>query len=155
MNSQKRVHSRLLTCCVAGEWLALPVEELSEVVTPQTTTVIPLAPNAVNGLINLRGKILTELDMRRILELPPRDEYSIYRTIILEGNEGESFGLTVDSVGEVISMDANGFERTPDSLADCWKNICHGVLKLERSIIILLDVDKLISKSMQEVGVKT
>jgi len=131
---------------VADQWLALSVEELSEVVTPQVKTVIPLAPVAVNGLINLRGKILTELDMRKILELPERQSALISRTIILEFGEG--FGLTVDSVGEVIDMDVEAFERTPDSLGACWKSVCHGVLKQKKSILIVLDVERLIAKSM-------
>jgi len=133
---------------VDDQWLALSVEALSEVVTPQVNTVIPLAPATVNGLINLRGKILTELDMRKILELPERENALIYRTIILEGDEGEEFGLTVDSVGEVIDMNVEAFERTPDSLAECWKSVCHGVLKQKKGILIMIDVEKLIAKSM-------
>jgi len=149
MNS-KQTGSRLLTCCVDGQWLALAVEELSEVVTPQLRTVLPLAPGAVNGLINLRGKILTELDMRKILQLPPREDESVYRTIILEGEEGEGFGLTVDSVGEVIAMKAEAFERTPDSLEGRWKSVCQGVLKQEKGILVILDVKRLIAKSIPE-----
>ncbi|MFQ5518375.1 MAG: chemotaxis protein CheW [Mariprofundus sp.] len=148
MKQNSDAHSRLLTCCVDNQWLALPVEELSEVVTPQTRTVIPLAPNAVNGLINLRGKILTELDIRRILDLKARENETEYRTIILEGEEGEGFGLTVDAVGEVIDLKADRFERTPDSLEARWKSICHGVLKQEKGILVMLDIEKLVAKSM-------
>lgn len=148
MNSMQKSQSRLLTCQVDEQWLALPVEYLSEVVTPQLRTQVPLAPDAVNGLINLRGKILTELDMRQILKLKARDAAALYRTIIIECQEGESFGLTVDSVGEVIEMKAENFERTPDSLEDCWKNVAHGVLKQEKRILIMLDVQKVIALSM-------
>ena len=130
---------------------ALAVEELSEVVTPQRRTEMPLSPKSVNGLINLRGKILTELDIRKILELPPREDETLYRTIILEGLDGEGFGLTVDAVGEVINMQVENYESTPDSLNDCWKSVCHGVLKQDKGILIMLDVAKLIAKSMPEV----
>ena len=146
--NKKKADARLLTCCVAGQWLALSVEELSEVVTPQIRTVIPLAPPSVNGLINLRGKILTELDMRKILALPPREDESVYRTVILEGEDSEGFGLTVDSVGEVINMKADAFERTPESLDIRWRSVCHGVLKQEKGILVMLDVEKLIAKSV-------
>lgn len=128
----------------------MPVEHLSEVITPQPRTVVPLAAPAVNGLINLRGQILTELDMRKILELPPANEPDNYRTIILETGEDELFGLTVDAVGEVIAMEPESFEHTPDSLDACWKRICHGVLKQERGVIVMLDVNKVIAMSMPE-----
>lgn len=143
--------SKLLTCRVGEQWLALPVESLSEVVTPQQRTELPMAPPAVNGLINLRGQILTELDMRRILQLPPLQDADGYRTIIIETGGDEMFGLTVDAVGEVIAMEPESFESTPDSLAACWKQVCHGVLKQKARVLILLDVEKLIAMSMPEV----
>ncbi|GAV20532.1 purine-binding chemotaxis protein CheW [Mariprofundus micogutta] len=148
MSESLQMRSRLLTCRVAEQWLALPVEQLSEVVTAQMKTVIPLAPEAVNGLINLRGKILTELDMRKILHIDPDQNQNDYRTIIIESDGIENFGLTVDAVGEVIDMDTDAFERTPESLGTNWKKICHGVLKQEKRILILLDVEKIIQMSM-------
>jgi len=149
MNSERMAQSRLLTCVVADQWLALPVDHLSEVVTPQVRTKIPLSTSSVNGLINLRGKILTELDMLKILNLPAREDESTCRTIILEsGDEGESFGLTVDSVGEVIDIEPEAFERTPDSLEAKWKSVCHGVLKQDDRILVMLDVEKVITLSL-------
>jgi len=148
MSSAPVSKSQLLTCQVNGQWMALPVEYLSEVVTPQPRTMVPLAHASVNGLINLRGKILTELDMREILKLSPRENADQYRIIILESEDGEGFGLTVDSVSEVIDIKAEHFERTPDSLGECWKSVCHGVLKQEKRILIMLDVEKLIKLSM-------
>ncbi len=145
------IRSRLLTCRVEDQWLALPVEQLSEVVTPQVRTTIPLSPHAVNGLINLRGKILTELDLRKILHSEPDQDTDNYRTIIIENDTAEDFGLTVDAVGEVINMDAEAFERTPESLDTNWKQLCHGVLKQEKRILILLDINKVIQMSMPEV----
>lgn len=148
MNSEKMTQSRLLTCVVAGQWLAVPVDQLSEVVTPQLRTKVPLSTPSVNGLINLRGKILTELDMLKILNLPDREDESRYRTIIIEGDEGENFGLTVDSVGEVIDIEPDAFERTPDSLDPKWKSVCHGVLKQDKRILVMLDIEKVITLSL-------
>ena len=148
MNSERLSQSRLLTCVVADQWLALPVDQLSEVVTPQVRTKIPLSTSSVNGLINLRGKILTELDMLKILNLPAREDENSCRTIILEGDEGESFGLTVDRVGEVIDVEPEAFERTPDSLEAKWKSVCHGVLKQNDRILVMLDVEKVITLSL-------
>ncbi|WP_201265552.1 chemotaxis protein CheW [Mariprofundus sp. EBB-1] len=145
-----QTRSRLLTCRVAEQWLALPVQQLSEVVTPQMKTVIPLAPDAVNGLINLRGRILTELDLRKILHIDIDAEQTNYRTIIIETDAVENFGLTVDAVGEVIEMDAGAFERTPESLEENWKCVCRGVLKEHKRILILLDIKKVIDMSMPE-----
>jgi len=148
MSRTKVSKSQLLTCQVNDQWMALPVEFLSEVVTPQPRTEVPLALDSVNGLINLRGKILTELDMREILKLPPRENADQYRTIILECGDGEGYGLTVDSVSEVIDTKAENFESTPDSLSECWKGVCHGVLKQDNRILIMLDVEKVIASSM-------
>jgi len=148
MNGEPVTQSRLLTCIVAGQWLALPVDQLSEVVVPQVRTKVPLSTASVNGLINLRGKILTELDMLRILDLPAREDESRYRTIIVESDEGENFGLTVDSVGEVIDIQAGAYEPTPDTLDARWKSVCHGVLKQAKRILVMLDVEKVIAMSM-------
>ena len=147
--------SRLLTFCVDKQWLCLSVDQLSEVVTPQRRTQMPLAPSSVNGLINLRGKILTELDMRTTLSLKPRDpEDRNFRTIILETEEeGDNYGLTVDSVGEVIDMDSDAFEKTPDSLSEHWRRISYGVLKQDKRIVVLVDVEKVLALSLSEVPV--
>ena len=146
--------SRLLTFCVDQQWLCLSVDQLSEVVTPQRRTPMPLASVSVNGLINLRGKILTELDMRTTLNLKPRDTADQdFRTIILETEEeGDNYGLTVDSVGEVIDMDAEAFEKTPDSLSEHWRRISHGVLKQDKRILVLVDVEKVLTLSRSEVA---
>lgn len=142
--------SKLLTSRVGKQWLALPVEQLSEVVAPQQRTRMPLAPEAVNGLINLRGRILTELDMRKILRLPPLEGEQGYRTIIVETDSGNMFGLTVDAVGEVVAMEPESFEHTPDSLDDCWKQVCRGVLKQKDRVLVLIDVEKVLAMSMPE-----
>jgi len=144
---------KLLTFLVEKQWLALPVSSLSEVVTPQLRTPMPLSPHAVNGLINLRGRILTEIDVRRTLGMAPFDgDTRSCRVIILDEVEKEGFGLAVDRVGEVIDMAADDFERTPDSLDRKWRQVSYGVLKQQGRIVVLLDVGKLLALSMPEGG---
>jgi len=144
-------HAGLLTFLVADQWLGLNVNELSEVITPQKRMALPLSPGCVNGLINLRGRIITELDLRTIIGLPDRKEEDPYRIIVLEPDGNESFGLVVDGVGEVIDLDAENFEATPDSFSEAWKQVSHGVLKQDGRVVVLIDVEKVLQLSLKEV----
>jgi len=143
---------RLLTCRVGDQWLGMMVEEVREVVTPQPRTPMPLAPEAVTGLINLRGRVVTELDVRRVIGLPPREDEGSYRIAIVEtdlGEHGEDFGLIVDEVGAVIELDAERFEPTPKTLPEVWRRVGRGVLKRERDVVVLVDVARLVGRTLE------
>ena len=80
----------------------------------QEMTQVPLAPDVIEGLINLRGQIVTALDMRRRLKLKPRAEGQTPMNTVVRTKEGGAVSLLVDEIGDVVEVDSEKFERTPD-----------------------------------------
>ncbi len=149
MADQRRQHgSELFSCRIGEQWVGLPVEHVIEVVPPQPRTDIPLAPPAVRGLINLRGKVITELDARHIAGLPPRENGERSHIVIIESLSGELFGLGVDEVGVVSEADYDHYEATPDSLAPAWRRMADGVIKREEDVMLIVNVEKLLAMSL-------
>jgi len=139
----------LLTCRLHGQNLGIPVRHVREVITPARCTPIPLAHEVIDGLINLRGHVITQLDMRAALSLPARDADKPFRIVIIETDGGEDFGLTVDEVGEVMQPDARIEDEMPHSLPECWRDVGSGVLKLEKHLLVVLDVERFITHTLE------
>jgi len=140
----------LFSCRIGEQWVGLPVDQVIEVVPPQPRTEIPLAPPSVLGLINLRGKVITELDARHIAGLPPRESDAGGHVVIIESLSGELFGLAVDEVGIVAEADFEQYENTPDSLAPEWRRMAEGVIKREDDVMLIANVEKLLAMSLPE-----
>jgi len=157
--SEVREPTELLTCLVGDQWIGLKVQNVREVVTKQLRTDMPLAPDCVMGLINLRGKVITEIEVRTVVGLPHRDEDMPLHVAIVETGNGEDFGLIVDNVGAVVELDFDNFEATPRSLSPAWLQVSEGVMKQEDRVIVVVNVDRFISmtipnaKSSHEDGV--
>jgi len=143
--------SELLTCRVGQQWLGLQVKQVREVVSPQPRTEMPLAPDAVMGLINLRGRVITQLDVRKVIGLPARESES-FRVAIVETLSGEAFGLVMDEVGAVIEMDLNMYEKTPKTLDRIWQDVSEGVLKQDDRVLVLVDVERFIAMTIPQLN---
>ncbi len=142
---KKRSDLELLTCRVGAQWIGLYVQQVREVVTNHARTIMPLAPASVMGLINLRGRVLTELDVRKVVGLPHRHADDSFHVAIVESSSGEDFGLAVDDVGEVMLMNRDDYEPTPSSLAPVWRQVSDGVLKQDDRVLVLMNVDRFIA----------
>jgi len=140
-----QTQTELLTCRVGDQWIGFHVQQVREVVTNQKRTRMPLSSNAVLGLINLRGRVMTELDVRKVVGLPERAAGEPCHVAIIETSSGEDFGLTVDDVGEVMLLDPENYEPTPRSLDAIWRQVSEGVLKLEEGVLVLVNVDRFIA----------
>ncbi len=146
-----KVHE-LLTCRLHGQALGLPVRYVQEVITPLRCTAVPLAHDIISGLINLRGHVITQLDMRKALRLPDREDHDAFRVVIIETAEGETFGLAVDEVGEVMRSRPETFEKTPLSLPPCWQAVGSGVLKLRDELLVVLDIERFVRATLDIAG---
>jgi len=144
---QPQQSQELLTCRVGEQWLGLQVRQVREVVMPQTCTKMPLSADAVMGLINLRGRVITQLDVRKVIGLADR-ETDLYRVAIVETMSGEDFGLVMDEVGEVIDLDPDLFEKTPKTLGRVWQDVSEGVLKQEERVVVLVNVERFIAMTI-------
>ena len=149
---EKKHTTELLTCRVGEQWIGFRVQQVREVVKQQPRTHMPKAPDAVAGLINLRGRVITELEVRKVIGLSARDEGKPFHVAIVETLGGEDFGLIVDDVGGVIVLDEQAFESTPQSLDSAWRQVSDGVLKQEDRVMVLVNVDRFVGLTVPSLG---
>jgi len=144
----RKINRELFSCRVGKQWIGFSISHVVEVVPPQPRTTMPLAPPAVLGLINLRGKVITELDVRLIAGLSPREDNSPYHVVIIQSESKEDVGLVVDAVGEVAEADYEQYEKTPDSLPSIWRQVSDGILKQDKHVLVIVDVERLLALSL-------
>ena len=132
-----------VTMTVAGQLFGIPVLKVQDVLGPQKITRIPLSPPEVSGALNLRGKIVTPIDVRRRLNLPPRAEDQFGMSIVVE-HDGDQYSLVIDSVGEVLNLPAATFERNPATLNPRWREVSSGIYRLDGRLLVVLDVGRLL-----------
>src|SRR5271166_3889267 len=109
----------LVTLTVADQLCGVPVLAVRDILGEQTITRIPLAPPEIAGSLNLRGRIVTAIDLRRRLQLPPPPAGTKLMSVVAE-QSGELYALLVDQVSEVMSLPASAFERNPQTLPPAW-----------------------------------
>jgi|HubBroStandDraft_1064217.scaffolds.fasta_scaffold00449_7 purine-binding chemotaxis protein CheW len=128
---------------VADQLFGIPVLQVQDVLGPQRITRVPLAPPEVAGSLNLRGRIVTAIDLRTRLGLPERSEGAGSMSVVVD-HGGESYSLLVDNVGEVLSLSTATLERNPATLEACWREVSVGIHRLEAGLLILLDVGRVL-----------
>lgn len=129
------------TFWVDGLFFGVDVEWVQEVLRYQPMTVVPRAPESVLGLINLRGQIVTALDLRCRLGLPLRAEGVLPMNVIVR-SRGEVVSLLVDDIGEVIDADLRGLQPAPANLPATVQDAVTGVMPLAGAILLVLDADR-------------
>ncbi len=133
-----------VTVKISGQLFGLPIEKVQDVFMPDAITEVPLALPEVAGVLNLRGRIVTAIDMRKRLSLPPNENVTAQMAVGLEFN-GESYGLIIDEVGEVLKLDQTNFETNPSNLDPRWTMISVGVQRLDGQLMVILDVNRLLA----------
>lgn len=132
-----------VTATIGGHLFGLPVARVHEVFVPDRMTPVPLAAAEVAGLINLRGRIITMLEMRRRLGLPEGDRRPRQMAIGVEWH-GESYGLLIDEIGEVLTLPAARCETPPANLDARLAEVTAGVHRLDDGLMMVLDVDRVV-----------
>jgi len=130
-----------VTATVGGQLFGIPVLTVQDVLGPQRLTRIPLAPPEVAGALNLRGRIVTAIDLRRRLDLPGDPEAGAGMSIVVE-HLGELYSLIIDSVGEVLSLPAERYELNPPTLDPKWREVSGGIFRLDDQLLVVLEVDR-------------
>ncbi|BAQ18258.1 chemotaxis protein CheW [Methyloceanibacter caenitepidi] len=133
----------LVTVEVAGQFFGVPLSRVKHVFVPDRVSPVPLAPPEVMGLLNLRGRIVTALDLRTRLGLSLRVAGDPMVALGVEKG-GEMFGLIADKAGEAIWTTQSGIEPAPANLDERWARLCAGVYRLNDGLLTLLDVDRLL-----------
>ena len=131
---------------IGDELFGAPVNAIREVFTPQSVTSVPRAPSEVAGLLNLRGRIVTAIDARTRLGLPPLSADETGMALGVERGS-EIFGLIVDSVGEVLRRPRAELEPVPAHVDANWRSMVTGVHRLEKELLAVLDVSAVIGSA--------
>lgn len=132
-----------VTIVISDQLFGLPIAQVQDVFTPQGITEVPLSNPEVAGVLNLRGRIVTAIDMRTRLGLPKREDDGKPMAVGVE-YEGEAYGLIIDKVGEVLRLGASTFEKNPANLDARWSTISAGIHRLDGQILVLIDVESIL-----------
>ncbi len=135
----KGLQEQYATFYVDGLLFGIDVMQVQEIIRYQTLTPVPLAPPVIEGLINLRGQIITAIDLRRRLGLKPADEELLPMNVVIR-SEAEVVSVLVDQIGDVLEVEAAQFESTPESLDRDVRSLVKGVYKLEDDLMLVLDI---------------
>jgi purine-binding chemotaxis protein CheW len=131
---------------VAGQHFGIPVLQVQDVLGPQRITPIPLAPPEVAGSLNLRGRIVTAIDLRTRLRLPKLPDGEVGMSVVVD-HGGELYSILVDAVGEVLSLDASAQQRNPPTLDPAWREVSSGIYRLDATLMVILNVARVLDFS--------
>lgn len=131
-----------VTMSVGGQNFGIPVLSVQDVLTSLPITRIPLAPTGIAGALNLRGRIVTAIDVRARLGLPSANAPQM--SIVVE-HKNELYSLLVDEVGDVMSLGQKEFESNPPTLDSRWREVSDGVYRLNGALMLVMDVGQLLA----------
>ncbi|MBL8642049.1 MAG: chemotaxis protein CheW [Alphaproteobacteria bacterium] len=132
-----------LTIDINGQKFGIPILQVQDVLGEIKVTRIPLAPPQVSGSLNLRGRIVTAIDVRKCLGLPTLEENKKHMSVVVI-HDDELYSLIIDKVGDVLTLQEKEFEQNPATLDITWKSVSLGVYRLDGEILVILDVPKLL-----------
>jgi purine-binding chemotaxis protein CheW len=133
-----------VTLTIGEQICGVPVLGVRDILSEQAITRIPLATKEIAGSLNLRGRIVTAIDMRLRLNLPPAPEGNARMSVVAEQN-GELYALLVDQVSEVMTLHDRDFEQNPPTLPAIWAAHSKGVYRLDGKLLVVLDVASLLA----------
>ncbi|MCC5949420.1 MAG: chemotaxis protein CheW [Nitriliruptoraceae bacterium] len=136
--------SQFCTFTLADLLFGIEVDRVQEVIRSLELTSVPLANEVVEGLINLRGQIVTAFDLRRRLDLPPREDGQRPMNIVVRTGDGE-LSLLVDEIGDVVDVDESTFESAPETLEGTARELIRGAYKLDGRLLLVLDTERAVS----------
>lgn len=135
---------QLVTMRIHNQLLSIPVSETREILHEQKITKVPLVDNGIAGTLNLRGRIVTVLDIRHRLQLPLHQAGAHASFVVVE-YKGELYSLIVDSVGDVLTVPSSDIQDAPPNLDANWRSISSGIYKLDTELLVVLDPKALFS----------
>jgi purine-binding chemotaxis protein CheW len=137
-----------VTVMIGGQLFGLPISRVQDVFMPDRITRVPLSAPEIAGVLNLRGRIVTAIDMRRRLGLPPRSDDKPSMAVGIE-LKGESYGLLIDTVGEVMKLGEETREPNPVNLDGRLARFSGGVHRLDGQLMVILDVDHVLNTATE------
>lgn len=138
-----------VTVMIGDQLFGMPIDRVHDVFAADRVTRVPLARPEIAGILNLRGRIVTMIDMRKCLDLPPCPGAADQMALGIEFH-GESYGLLIDEVGEVMKLAATQQEPVPVNLDPRWARVASGIFRLEEALMIVLDIDRVLESQPRE-----
>ncbi|WP_424627857.1 chemotaxis protein CheW [Bradyrhizobium sp. SYSU BS000235] len=135
--------TEFVTAMIGGQLFGLPISRVQDVFMPDRLTRVPLASDDVAGVLNLRGRIVTAIDMRARLGLPKHDNGRPPMAVGVD-MRGESYGLLIDNIGEVLKLPNDSREVNPVNLDPRMAKMAGGVHRLDGQLMVVLDVDRVL-----------
>ena len=142
-----KTHDDFVTMRLDNQIFGIPVLAVQDVLRGQRIAPVPLAPKEIAGSMNLRGRIVTVMDLRVRLGMQVVAYTPKTMSVVVE-HGGELFSLLVDSVGDVLNLPKAQFEQSPANLAPCWRDVSSGVYKLKNDLLVIIDVASLMRISI-------
>ena len=142
----------ICTFTLDGLFLGINVSEVHEVLLAQTLTPVPLAHPIVAGLINMRGQIVSVVDLRRVLRLPARGDDALPPVNVIVRNGQELMSLQVDQVGDVLEVESRLFTPPPDATPADTKELFRGAYQLPGQLLLIFDTNRAISAIVSQAG---
>jgi purine-binding chemotaxis protein CheW len=133
------------TFFLKNQFFGVPVQDVQEVIRYQEMTRVPLVPQVIRGLINLRGQIVTAVDLRRRFQMDERPDTELPMNVVVRTDDGP-VSFLVDEIGDVLEVDEETFERPPDTMKN-GRDLVRGVYKLEKQLMLVLDTTRAVSGS--------
>ncbi len=135
-----------VTFFIADQMFGIPVLKVQDILQPEHIASIPLAPAEVKGSINLRGRIVTVIDVRVRLGLKPKATATTGKGMGVTVEHGHDlYTLLVDRIGDVMGLTGENFERNPATLDPKWREFSMGVYRLEKKLLVILDIERLLN----------
>jgi purine-binding chemotaxis protein CheW len=134
---------------LAGMTFGIAALDVQEIMRAQPITRVPLSDPATAGLMNLRGQIVTAIDLRARLQLPPRADDERCINVVIRSTEGV-FSLLVDSIGDVVVLDRDALELMPENVPPHFRDLMAGAYKLPDRLLFVLVVDRVVTHRIGE-----
>jgi purine-binding chemotaxis protein CheW len=134
----------VVTFRVGDQWFGVDVMDVQEVIGQLRIARVPLAAPGIAGFLNLRGQIVTAIDVQRRLEISRSTSESSMNVVVRDGDE--LFALVVDEVGDVVAVSSGTLDPAPASLGGAWARVCTGVVRMDQGLLAIVDVTRLLDE---------
>ena len=148
MTGKSHTTSDFVTFEIGDQLFGVPIDEVQDVFKPQRLTPVPLSHIDVAGVLNLRGRIVTMIDCRQHLCMQRRAAEDVMAVGVERG--GESYGLLIDKIGDVLSLEPSSFEPNPVNLDPRWRAVSKGVYRLDKRLLIVLNIGTILDFGKRE-----
>ncbi len=143
LDTSNKNQEEFVTFTIDKQLFGVPILKVQDILKPDKIASIPLAAPEIRGSINLRGRIVTVIDVRVRLGMPASVDTSESMGVTVELHQ-DLYTLLVDSIGDVMALGINQLERNPSTLDPKWRDFANGIYRLEDNLMVVLDVEKLL-----------